>query len=107
MTYFGHLLACLLFFDLTGIRAQVCLHLIHDSFVSSSLVTAVLSAFILAGHLSGHENLNVQDAPAAGSNASTDEPCCQARASSVPIATYIVDIGLPLLLLFISYLVIR
>lgn len=43
----------------------------------------------------------------AGTDAAPDQPCCQARAISVPIATYTVDIGLPLLLLLISCLVLR
>ena len=47
------------------------------------------------------------DAPAAAPTGVSDGPCCQNRAISVPIATYIVDIGLPLVLLLISYLVIR
>ena len=49
----------------------------------------------------------VDDAPAAKPISVLDSACCQGRAIAVPIATYIVDIGLPLLMLLISYLVIR
>ncbi len=51
--------------------------------------------------------LLVADASAPAPWGASDKPCCQDRATFVPIATYIVDIGLPLVLLLISYVVIR